>query len=143
MDRLHDIQLLIMYDADDWKPQDGVKTAHSTSDPTAQKAIYNVDELGEKLTALRQEERELQNFIGESLVIISAVRSELGDKYADVLESRYIDGEKWQDIADRFESNHENRDSVNHRTVQNWAQVAFDWIDSVGVSNLLRGQTEL
>lgn len=131
-----------MYDCDDWKPP-GVKAGTETSDPTASRAIYAVDELGVKLEALRAEERELEQLIGESLAIIAGVRDGLGDKYADVLDARYIDGEKWQDIADRFESSHESKDAVKPRTVQNWAQVAFDWIDSVGVSRLLRGEVDV
>ena len=61
----------------------------------------------------------------------------------DVLEARYIDNEKWPDIADKYESNHENREKVTVRTVQNWAAVACDWVDSVGVSKLLKGEIEL
>ena len=135
MDRLHDIQLLIMYDADDWKPQDGVKTAHSTSDPTAQKAIYNVDELGEKLTALRQEERELQNFIGESLAIIRAVESGFGEIYANLLDWRYIQRWTWERIHDDY--------GIAKSTGHYLLNIAFDWIDSIGVSRLLRGQVDL
>lgn len=141
--RLDEIKLLLMYDGEDWKPPMNRTRTTDTSDPTANRAIYNVDERAEMLAALRKEERELTQLIGESLVIIDGVRDGLGDKYADVLDARYIDGEKWQDIADRFESSHENKDTVKPRTAQNWAQVAFDWIDSVGVSKLLRGQTEL
>ena len=140
--RLAEVQALIMYDCDDWKPP-GVKARHETSDPTANRAIYNVDELAEKLAALRAEESELIALIGESGEIICAVRAGFGDKYADVLEARYIDCEKWQTIADDYESNHKGKNKVNQRTVQNWAQVAFDWIDSVGVSRLLRGEVDV
>ena len=140
--RLDEVKALIMYDCDDWKPP-GIKAPTETSDPTASRAIYTVDELCVKLEALRAEERELEQLIGESLAIIGAVRAGLGDKYADVLDARYIDGDKWQDIADRFESSHENKDTVKPRTVQNWAQVAFDWVDSVGVSRLLRGEVDV
>ena len=40
--RLHEVQLQIMYECDDWKPPQ-VKTKTDKSDPTANKAIYNVD----------------------------------------------------------------------------------------------------
>jgi len=140
--RLHDVQLAIMYECDDWKPP-AIKAHNEQADPTASRAIYRVDELSEKLEALREEERELTQLIGETLAIIAAVRDGFGDKYADVLEARYIDCEKWQTIADDYESNHKGKDKVKPRTVQNWAQVAFDWIDSVGVSRLLSGRIEL
>lgn len=133
--RLNEVDNLIMFDGDDWKPQDGVKTAHSTSDPTASKAIYNVDELGEKLTALKQEQRELRLFIGESGEIIQAVRNGFGDIYANLLEWRYIDCWTWERIHD---------DCGIKRPYGNYLlNIAFDWIDSVGVSALLRGQIEL
>ena len=134
IDRLDEVHALIMYDCDDWKPP-GIKAHNEQSDPTASRAIYTVDELGVKLEALRAEERELEQLIGESLAIISAVRVGFGEQYADVLEARYVDGDKWCDVAGLFD--------VTERTVQNWARVAFDWVDSVGVSKLLRGQTEL
>lgn len=132
--RLTEVQALIMYDCDDWKPP-GVKARHETSDPTANRAIYNVDELAEKLAALRAEERELLQLIGESGTIIEAVRDGLGDKYADVLEARYIDGWNWMQIKDEYEI----KRPYGHYLLD----VAFDWIDSVGVSRLLRGQIEL
>lgn len=140
--RLAEVQALIMYDCDDWQPE-SVHSAHEVSDPTARQAIYAVDELGEKLAALRAEERELTDLIGDSFAIIEAVRTGFISKYADVLDYRYIDGEKWTEIAERFESMRLNKETVTTRTVQNWAQVAFEWIDSVGVSRLLRGENEL
>ena len=132
--RLAEVQALIMYDCDDWHPP-GVKAHNETSDPTAKRAIYNVDELAEKLTALRAEERELIQLIGESGTIIEAVKSGFIDKYGYVLEWRYIDCETWASIADAYD--------VTERTVQNWAQWACEWIDSVGVSRLLRGEVEV
>ena len=140
--RLNDVKLLLMYDGDDWKPP-AIKAHTETADPTANRAIYNVDERAELLEALRKEERELTQLIGESLVIITAVREGFGEKYADVLDARYIDNETWTEIAKRYESNHRGKETITTRTVQNWAQVAFDWIDSVGVSRLLRGEVDV
>ena len=119
---------------DDWKPE-SVRAAHETSDPTAQRAIYNVDEQAEKLEALRAEERELTNLIGESLAIIRAVRDGLGDKYADALDARYIEAWTFSRIAEEFD--------IAKSTAKERVDVALDWIDGVGVSRLLRGQTEL
>ena len=132
--RLNEIKLLIMYDCDDWKPPT-VKSKHQISDPTATKAAYNVDELRDKLEALRKEEAELEEFIGTSLAIIHAVRKGFGEVYANLLEWRYIDGWKWKRI-------HEEK-GITRNVGYYLLNIAFDWIDSVGVSRLLRGENEL
>ncbi|MBR2681374.1 MAG: hypothetical protein IKE23_11620 [Exiguobacterium sp.] len=134
--RLAEVQALIMYDCDDWKPP-GVKARHETSDPTANRAIYNVDELSEKLEALRSEESELIALIGESGEIIRAVCAGMpgGEKYADALEAYYIDCWPFSRIAEEFE--------IAKSTAKERVDVALDWIDGVGVSRLLRGQHEL
>lgn len=132
--RLAEVQALIMYDCDDWQPE-SVHSAHEVSDPTARQAIYAVDELGEKLAALRAEERELTDLIGDSLAIIEAVKQGFGTPYGNLLEWRYIDGWTWARIHDE----HGIKRHVGYYLVN----VAFDWIDSVGVSRLLRGETEL
>ena len=126
---LDSIKALIMSGGDDWLPP-GVKSS-AISDPTATRAIRNVDELQERLQALRSRESELEGFIGVSLVLIEAVRDGLGDKYANVLDQRYIDGMTWREIG------------VAKSTGKVWVAVAFDYIDSVGVSRLLKGETEL
>lgn len=132
--RLNEIKLLIMYDCDDWKPL-SVRSHSETSDPTASRAIYAVDELGEKLASLRQEESELEEFIGLSLAILEAVREGFGEIYALLLERRYIDEWKWADI---YETYRIKRQKGNYLI-----DIACDWIDSVGVSRLLRGDNEL
>ena len=128
--RLNDVQALIMYDCDDWKPP-GVKAKTSTADPTANQAIYNVDELDDKLTALRSEESELIKLIGESLAIIDAVKRGFGEIYGNLLEWRYIDRWTWKLI-------HEERGITRDRG-RYLIEVACDWVDSVGVSRLLSG----
>jgi len=132
--RLHDVQLAIMYECDDWKPP-AVKAHTQTADPTASRAIYRVDELSEKLDALRAEERELEQLIGETLAIIAAVRDGFGEIYATLLEHRYIDVWSWEQIKEEYE--------IKRTTGYDLINVAFDWIDSVGISRLLRGQHEL
>ena len=128
--RLHEVQLQIMYGCDDWKPPQ-VKTKTDKSDPTANKAIYNVDELGEKLDALRSEESELIELIGTSIAIIAQVRAGFGEIYANLLEWHYIDGQTWTQIS-------EDR-NVNRTYCYELVDIAFDWIDSVGISRLLKG----
>lgn len=132
--RLNEVKLLIMYDCDDWKPPQ-VRAKRQVSDPTANKAAYNVDELGEKLEALRREEQELEEFIGVSLAIIQGVRVGFGDIYANLLEWRYIDGWTWKRIHQQY--------GIPKSTGHYLLDIAFDWVDSVGVSRLLSGDTEV
>lgn len=140
--RLNEVKALIMYGCDDWRPEH-IRAKTDKPDPTANEAAFRVDVLGEQLDELKREESELESFIGVTLAIIAQVRAGFGEIYADVLETRYIDNEKWPSIAERYESNHENREKVTVRTVQNWAAIACDWVDSVGVSRLLNGEVEL
>lgn len=136
--RLNDVKLALMYDGDDWKPPT-TRTRTETSDPTANRAIYNVDERDELLESLRREERELTQLIGESLVIIAAVRDGFSEKYADWLEWRYIDLWTWEQFADELGIERKKaREKVRY-----WCGVTFDWIDSVGVSRLLRGEVDV
>ena len=130
---LNNIKALIMSDGDDWKPP-GVKV-HAVSDPTASRAIRNVDEWGEQLAELRKRESELEHFIGVSLAIIEAVRDGLGETYAQLLDARYIDDEPWAHIQERL--------NINKKRGSDLLNIAFDWIDSVGVSRLLRKDYEI
>lgn len=126
---LNNIKALIMSDGDDWKPP-GVKV-HAVSDPTASRAIRNVDEWGEQLAELRKREAELEHFIGVSLAIIEAVRSGLGNDYADILDARYIDCLTWTQM------------DMPKSTGKMKVAIAFDWVDSIGISKLLRGEFEV
>lgn len=132
---MNEINLLIMYDGDDWKPDD--VRVPGVSNPTEARAIRNVDEWGEQLIALRKRQAELMDFIGISLVLVRRVRDGLGDKYADVLEQRYIDGKKWKDIVSS------DGKQVSISTAQERRDVACDWIDGVGVSRLLKGEVDV
>ena len=131
---LSTIKALIMTEGDDWKPP-SVKSKR-ISDPTASKAIRNVDEWGEKLQELRKRESELESFIGVSLALIEAVRNGLGDSYASILDQRYIDCLAWRDV--RIDG-----ERVAKSTGKMKVSIAFDWIDSVGVSRLLREEYEV
>ena len=126
---LNNIKALIMSDGDDWKPP-GVKV-HAVSDPTASRAIRNVDEWGEQLAELRKREAELEYFIGVTLAIIEAVRSGLGSDYADILDARYIDCLTWAQM------------NMPKSTGKMKVAIAFDWVDSIGISRLLRGEVEV
>lgn len=126
---LNGIKALIMSEGDDWKPP-GIHIK-GICDPTANRAIRNVDEWGEQLAELRKREAELEYFIGMTLQIIEAVRSGLGAEYADLLDQRYIDCLTWKQM------------DVSKSTGKMKVAIAFDWIDSVGVSRLLKGEHEV
>lgn len=130
---LNNIKALIASDGDDWKPP-GVH-APGVSDPTASRAIRNVDYWGVKLEELRKRETELEDFIGVTLAIIEAVRAGLGHDYANLLDARYIDGYSWHDIREC--------QGFTRQRGHYLLNIAFDWIDSVGVSKLLRGDYEV
>lgn len=127
--RLGDVQALIMSGCDDWHP-DSVH-APGISDPTANRAIRNITVLADKLDALRAEEEELTNLIGDSLVVIQGVRDGLGERYAQLLEARYIDCWSWDRVDDEY--------GIGRSTGHYLLGIAFDWIDSVGIGRLLMG----
>lgn len=132
--RLHDVQLMIMNDCDDWRPP-SVSAHHSIANPTANAAIRHVDETSPMIVALYAEKKDLELFIGESLVIIRAVRNTLGDKYADLLEWRYIDCVSWGYIKDEYD--------IAKTTGQRMETIAFEWIDSLGITRILAGDLDL
>jgi len=132
--RLHEVQLALMFDCDDWAPPT-IRANTEKPDPTAKRAIYNVDELESKLASLRREESELIEFIGVSLGIIEGVRKGFGEVYANLLEWRYIDGMTVKRISEDK--------NLNRTYCYELLDVAFDWIDSVGVSRILKGEAEI
>ena len=131
---LWNVQALISENGDDWKPED--VHGGGISDPTASRACYNVDVWCERLELLRARERELIDFIGTTLAIIEAVRRGLGDDYADILDQRYIDGLRWCDVL-------MDGEPVTLSTGKRKVAIAFDWIDSIGLTGVLKGEYEL
>ena len=130
---LDTIKALIMTGGDDWKPPS--VRAHGVSDPTANKAIHNVDTWEEQLVELRRRESELENFIGVTLAIIAGVREGFGEVYANLLEWRYIDGLTWKQVHEEY--------GILRAHGKYLVGIACDWVDSVGVSRLLKGDIEL
>ena len=106
------------------------------SDPTASRAIYNVDVLSSVLDKLRQREEELEQFIGTTLMIIARVAEGLGKDYAQILDQRYIDGLEWKDVR-------VNGVGINISTGKRKVSIACDWIDSLGLEKLSRGDFEI
>jgi len=126
---LNAIKAKLSESGDDWRP-DGIPSSE-TPDPTANQATYNVDVLGDLLERLRNREGELEEFIGGTLELIEHVRRGLGDDYANILDWRYIDGLTWEQIG------------IASTTGKRKASIAFDWIDSLGMTKLLRGEYEI
>ena len=131
--RLNEVNLAIMFCCDDWQPEQ-VKAHNEQADVTASRAIYNVDSLEPRMEALRVEQIELQDRIGIAGELIEATRNGLGERYADILEWRYIDLLSWTDIR---------KYGIARSTGYELINIACDWIDSVGISKLLHGDYEL
>lgn len=132
--RLDDIQWMIINNCEDWKPPT-VGSRPGTSDPTARQAIYTVETLADKIEQLHREEHELTAFIGQSLVLIESVRTGLGERYANLLEARYVDLWEWETIYAAYDIKRANGNYL--------LNVAFDWIDSIGEHRLARGQFDV
>lgn len=130
---LAQVQSLIDSDGDDWRPA-GVH-APGTSDPTAARAIRNVDVWGEQLELLRKREEELLDYIGMTLMIIEAVRDCFGGEYADILDARYIDCKRWDEIE--IDGKPVPRTTGNMKI-----NIVCDWIDSVGLTAILDGDCD-
>ena len=133
VERLRDVQTAIMFECEDWKPP-GVKVP-GISDPTANKAIYRADELTQAMKDLKAEEHELIEFIGTSLRLIQSVRDGLGNAYGNVLEWLYVDCLSWQEIFEHY--------GVKKSTGHERRVIALDWVDSIGLKEVLRGEYEL
>ena len=131
--RLDEVNLAIMYECDDWQPP-SVKAHNEQVDTTASRAIYNVDTRDPRIEALTIERIELVDRIGIALELIAAVNAGLGERYSNVLEWRYIDCLRWSQVRER---------GIARSTGYELINIACDWIDSVGISKLLRGEYEL
>lgn len=131
--RLDDIHLAIMFECEDWHPPTPRKPG--IGDPTANKAIYRAEELTQRIEALEAEKHDLEEYIGTTLRLIQRVRDGLGDKYGDILEWLYIDGLTWPEV--RLEH------GIAKSTGSEWRSVALDWIDSIGIKEVLRGINEI
>ena len=132
--RLNEVKLLIMYGCDDWRPAH-IRAKTDKPDPTANEAMHRVDVLGEQLDELKREQDELESFIGVTLAIIAQVRAGFGEIYANLLEWHYIDGRTWTNISEDT--------GIKRSTCYYLRDIACDWVDSVGVSKLLKGEIEL
>lgn len=125
---------MIMNNCDEWRPP-SISSRHAVSDPTANAAIRQVDEVDGRLRALQAEERELIDLIGEGLAIIEGICEGLGEKYARIIEWRYIDRLSWDYIRDEY--------GIAKSSGNRFMHIAFDWVDSIGVARILRKDFEI
>jgi DNA-directed RNA polymerase specialized sigma subunit len=94
----------------------------STSDPTATQAINRMDGLSEQIERLTVAANERERIVGECLRMLDAMRRELGERYAVVLELYYVDrAPTWSDVAHEM--------GVSRRAVCRLRDEAYDWVD--------------
>lgn len=103
----------------------GGRQKNATGDPTASAAIFLAERAAEELSRLRAALEERESLVGHALVVVEHVRAELGSKYADALDARYIDAMKWEDAAEAL--------GCSDRTAQTRCDVALDWLDAGGL----------
>lgn len=128
---LHEVQLRLSEGGDDWRPP-GIRGG-SIPDPTASQASYNIDHRRQVVSRLRRLERDLTDFIGETLVLIGFVRDRLGEGHADTLEARFIDCRQWRDVESEGKP-------VPRSTGKAWIREACELIDSIGASRIIEGK---
>ena len=112
----------------------GINLKAKKTKETKVEAIY-IEKISVTAPDGNGEEHELEAFIGETLAIIEAVRDGFGEIYANLLEWHYIDGQKWTQIS--------NARGINRTYCYQLVDIAFDWIDSVSVSRLLKGEMDV
>ena len=93
------------------------------SDPTASEAQARIDGLDEQIGRVRAEYDECVGVVGECLRMLEAMRQELGERYAEVLELYYVDrADTWSEVAWEM--------GITYRHVQRLRDVAYEWIDA-------------
>lgn len=129
---LNEVLALIMYHGDNWKPE---SVSSGMGNPTEAKALALLHFEQSQLAYLVARRDELTLHIGRTLRVIQAVHDGFGEIYAILLEHRYVDVWTWSRIHDEY--------GISRQRGHYLIGVAFDWIDSVGVSKLLRGEYEI
>jgi hypothetical protein len=127
LDRLHQ-ELRALIDARDaclpWQtkgsPMYG-SMGGSTSDPTATQAMGRIEDLEGRIATLTTKVDESERVVGDCLAMLDAMRHELGERYAKVLEIYYIDcASTWSEVA---------HEMGRHRdTIRAWRDEAIEWI---------------
>lgn len=104
---------------------------HAGSSSPVERAAEDRAALDSMLERDRTRLAELDETIGRSLHVLSVLRSELGDEYADACEAYYVDGPErewmrgervtWAEVAERL--------GISERLAYLRRDVAIDWID--------------
>ena len=81
---------------------------------------------------LRRRCETAEAIVGRALRLIAGVRAGMGERYADVLDMRYIDAMPWDEVAQRM--------GCSERTARRIRDVACDYVDSVGLAGAMRGE---
>lgn len=101
---------------------------NAVGDPTARSAMWRVEDLAD----LEREMDACQEAVGEAMKLIDGVLMAWGRKSALVLESYYIDGMSWEDVADEVDMS--KTQAMRH------ARVLCEWIDSMPPQSVLAGK---
>ena len=105
----------------------GGGSSRAVSDPTGGLALAMlaaVEAAKERLPAA-------EALVGEGLAVIAGVKRQLGQAYGAVLELRYVDGLRWEEVAEQA--------GASRRTCLRWHGVALDYVDSVGLDRARQG----
>lgn len=92
------------------------------SKPTENRALFLMTEGERWLSELQDQRNELVYIIGCGLVVCEFLRTRLGGKYGNLLETKYIDQHTWSETAEicGLSTSHAKR----------LGGVALDWLDS-------------
>lgn len=129
---LDEVLTLIVFHGENWRPE---SVSSGMGNPTESKALALIGFEERSLPYLERRRDELTEHIGRTLKVIQAVHDGFGEIYAILLEHRYIDVWPWSRIHEEY--------GISRQHGHYLIGVAFDWIDSVGVSKLLKGEYEL
>ena len=97
-------------------------------DPTAARALFLAMHDDRVREAAKARLLVLEDTVGDALKVIERVRRGLGERYADCLDFRYIDGLSITETAERMD--------VSVATVKRDTNIAHDWIDSQTIEGL-------
>ena len=130
VDSMARIDNQLMYGIEGIERRPGMGARPLMSDPTASAALF-AESAKLAMERLRGRREAMELIVGAGLAVIEGVRLALGDGRADVLEARYIDRLAWEDVAERL--------GVSRSTAIRRADVALEWVDSVGWRRAIEG----
>lgn len=120
---MNECRLIIDEGADAIASGGGSGGGSSEHDPTATRALFLAMHDDRVREAAKARLSVIEDLIGEALKVIGAVRRGLGERYADCLDCRYIDGASIAEAAARL--------GISEATVKRDTGIAHDWVDSM------------